>query len=122
MALTPSRWLTHGAVSPTAHTDAGRSLDVVVPLPSCPPPFSPQAATVPFSSNAKLWPLAALVPPPPAIAVTPVSPLTATGNVLQAVCSSLMLEPRQSSGPTVEPSPSCPSLFAPHATATLGAA
>src|SRR5438128_351305 len=48
-----------GVVAPTAHTTTGTSLLVVVPLPSSPLLFEPQATTVPSSSSARAWLLAA---------------------------------------------------------------
>ena len=78
---------------PTAHTGTGTLLLVVVPSPSSPEKFWPQAMTVPSSSRARLW------LPPPASARRPLRPLTPTGSVLQGFSP-------HSWGPELVPSPS----------------
>ncbi len=80
------------------------------PLPSSPDLLLPQAMTVPFSSNAKLWLW------PAAMAVTLLSPLTATGVLLQGVAL-----PRNThiSGPVIVPTPNCPVSLPPHAATPL---
>ena len=54
-------------------TATGTSLSAFAPLPSCPDVPSPQAATAPLESSARLWRY------PAEIAITPLSPLTCTG-------------------------------------------
>src|SRR2546422_9913419 len=83
-------------------TVTGTLLPVVVPLPSSPSPLLPHALTVPSLSRARLW------IPPAETAVTPLSPLTATGVVLQENSPHF-------SGPLLVPLPSCPERLAPQA-------
>src|ERR1017187_5573410 len=79
---------------------------VLVPSPSSPYSFSPQAMTVPSSSSARLC------DEPAAIALTPLSPATRTGVVLQAVEG--RSKKSQNSGPLLVPLPSWPKEFSPH--------
>src|SRR5207244_2029845 len=65
----------------------------VVPSPSWPLLFAPQAQTVPSPFTARLWAA------PAAIDTTCRSPMTCTGRVL----------------PRVVPLPNCPALLSPHA-------
>src|ERR1700687_5649096 len=76
-------------------TATGVLLLVVVPLPSCPYWFEPQASAPPVEVNAKLW----LPPAAMAVTVVPGARLTVTGMLL----------------PMVLPSPSWPALFEPQA-------
>src|SRR5882672_9906744 len=89
-------------------TATGTDRSVVVPSPSCPSLLAPHAITVPSPSSARLW------SSPAEIATIPLSPLTATGLVLQGT----VLKPAdgQVSGPVVVPSPSWPYSLSPHAT------
>src|SRR5580704_209938 len=79
-------------------TLTGTSLEMVVPLPSCPKSFVPQHWMAPVASSAHAACRPALM------WVALVIPLTATGVALQA--------PPQS-GPAVVPSPSSPSVLSP---------
>src|SRR5260370_760141 len=82
-------------------TETGTLLLVVVPLPNCPTQLYPQAQTVPSLFSARPC------RPPPAMAVTPVRPITRPGvgipNGIDAV------------EPPVVPLPSCPWVFCPQA-------
>src|SRR5438874_717999 len=70
---------------------------VLLPFPSSPLLFTPQAMRVPFESSATLW----LSTKPAEIAMTPGSPLTAIGVLAQAL-------PLQLSGPVLPLFPSSP--------------
>src|SRR3989442_8508323 len=90
MAVTPLRY-----PAPTApSTWTGVLLLVNVPLPNCPKKLSPQAQTVPSLCSARV-----LLSLAPAIAVTPLSPLTCTGVLLLVNV----------------PLPNCPASFHPQA-------
>jgi len=74
MAVTPLSALTAtGVLLQGVFTQASGP---VAPLPSSPNPFEPQAMAVPLLSRARLW------YPPAEMAVTLLSPLTATGTSL----------------------------------------
>src|SRR6266699_1797292 len=101
MALTPLSLL----------TSTGTSRLSLVPSPSCPKLLLPQAFTVSLPSKARPCSF------PAEIARTPFRPLTATGDVLQA-----LLPASHVSGPVVVPSPSCPDSLLPQAVAVFDAA
>src|SRR5437899_1281933 len=75
---------------------------VLLPSPSSPSKFRPQAMSVPFESRARLWHA------PQATATTPESPATGTGVLLHELLP-------QVSGPVLLPLPSWPNSFSPHA-------
>lgn len=79
-------------------TDTGVLLGVVLPLPSWPESFRPQALTWPSARSARLWPR------PAATAMTFARPMTCAGVERWAQLTLI-----------VQPSPSCPRLFWPHA-------
>src|SRR5437879_5790835 len=75
MATTPLRPLTATGALLEGYPQV-RAGPFGAPVPNCPFPLFPQAQTVPSLFSARLW------PPPPAMATTPLRPLTATGVLL----------------------------------------